>query len=308
VDAKTYHRTFHGGFNTFVVFVDGYSHFYWVFWMKVPDPTHHEVFLHDILKQFYQEVCLPRHWLRFTLHPDNAGMFTSHAVADYCTEMGIHLDPSIPHEPSSNGLAEAAVKILHQAGAVSVAAAGLHSNTLIYGVNQAAHVHNTLPHGPDGLSPSARSGGTITTGNDIRTFGSAVTLFDEHHSTARVEAPGHNGRFLQYKDDHHTKIIALDEDTNVINDHGTANVQFNETNVEALIPDLDINEELEAMELVRQAAETVPPAVPIQPAAAVPLDPDPTVMNTSPPVLTCEVTPLDREITAVSSSFSTVTL
>jgi hypothetical protein len=41
---------------------------------------------------------------------DNAGEFTSKAFNDYCLALGIHVEHSVPHVHTQNGLAESLVK------------------------------------------------------------------------------------------------------------------------------------------------------------------------------------------------------
>jgi hypothetical protein len=259
VDMKKFSVTFLHGYNAFVVIVDGFSHFYWLYWIKVPDPDHSNVFLDQVLKPFYQEVCIPNHYLHFTLHPDNAATFVSRDVQHFCTEVGITLDPSVPYKPSTNGLAEAAVKVVASGAVVSLNCAKLPQSLYPFAANNAVRTHNRTPHGPDNKAPCERLDGTLSTGEDLRTFGAQVYIYDDKASSARLQAKGQPARFLQYKRGHQTTIIAWNETTKKVNEHGTGNAVFNETNLEALVEDMDINEELLGLEELAPAIHLAEP-------------------------------------------------
>ena len=253
VDMKEFSRQFHKNLNAFVVIVDGYSHYRWIYWIKIPTPKYKkEVFLNDIFKAFYYSVCKPNAWLHFILHPDNAKFFTSNELQEFCAANGIILDPSIPYKPRTNGLAETAVHMIVQDGVCNLASAKLPHLVFPYACNTGNQIRNMIPNGPDGKSPEFRLKGDHTPVNSIRTFGCRGYIYDIKANTNKLQSKGNPGRFLQFKIPHFSTVIAYDEVSGRIMETGTGDFIFDETNTQALIQDLDINDELSALKAIEE--------------------------------------------------------
>ena len=200
VDLKKFSRTFHRKLNAFVVLVDGYSHYRWIYWIRVPSPKDkHDIFLNDILKGFYLSVCVPNNWLHFTLHPDNAMFFTSNRLKAFCDENGIKFDPSIRYQSDSNGLAEAAIKLLTTDGACNLASSRLPHRVYPYAVNHENQIRNMLPHGADNKSPAFRLEGTLSSPKYMKTFGCQGFIYDQLANHNKLEPPANPARFLHSK-------------------------------------------------------------------------------------------------------------
>ena len=103
-DLKKFNVEFYGRENTVVVFVDYHSSAIFSYCLHTPNPSKNAM-LNEVLSKFYNDVCIPNCWLRFTFHPDNAQAFLSSAMLGFCKEKGIIVDPSVPYQSSSNGLA-----------------------------------------------------------------------------------------------------------------------------------------------------------------------------------------------------------
>jgi len=111
----------------------------------------------------------------------------------------------------------------------------------------ATFILNLLPSGPDDLTPRQWWDGTEVPVSALHIFGSDASIFDERANPHKLESKGIPGRFLGYFQGHFDKIQAWDIKNNCILTAGYGDVTFNETNVEALIPDLDANDEIQSL-------------------------------------------------------------
>jgi len=91
--------------------------------------------------------------------------------------------------------------------------------------------------------------------SSLYTFGCDLSIFDECAQASKLESKGLSVHFLGYFQDHFDKIHALDTHNNCILTAGYGDIVFNETNVEALIPDLDVNDEIASLGLIHSAVE-----------------------------------------------------
>jgi hypothetical protein len=256
IDCKKFSQSFHNGWNALIGIVDIHSHFSWVYWIKIPDPSQNEVFLNDVLKGFYVSECLPRGWRHsITLHPDNAPNFVSRAVKKFCLDNNTTLDPSTIYKPQTNSYAEALMKILVLDGMCALAAAKMVHLAFPFAVIYCNYIRNRIPGGPDGHSPIFRMDGTLTDANFLHIWACGGYLYDYFSNHNKIQARGNPGRFLSFMGDHQSRVVVYDEVTGLINDHGVGDFVFNETNTEALIDDLDINKELDALKVIEAAAE-----------------------------------------------------
>ena len=95
--------------------------------------------------------------------------FTSKAVSTICAENGIILDPSTKYKSSSNGQAEAHIKLLSHGALSSLTAAKIHHSLYPFAWNHATAVHYAVLRPPSDMSPDH-----IISGADaiaFRTFG-----------------------------------------------------------------------------------------------------------------------------------------
>jgi len=84
-------------------------------------------------------------------------------------------------------------------------------------------------------------------------------IFDETANSKKLECQGVTGKFLGFSKGHYDKIEALNTKDNVIHTAGYGDVRFNETNTQALISDLDINDEVHALDLIHSSTDLVLP-------------------------------------------------
>jgi len=118
-DFKTFSIDFHGHVNAVALLKDAYTKKTFSYWFYHPTPAG-KTFLSEIFKHFYMTICEPNQWKHFVYHPDNAKAFISHDMQDFCQSNGILMDPAVPYKPSTNGLAEAAIKVLTNAAACTM--------------------------------------------------------------------------------------------------------------------------------------------------------------------------------------------
>jgi hypothetical protein len=242
-DLKKFNLFFHGKKNTVVVFVDYHSTATFSYWMSLPE-TNSDTFLLNIFTKFYDTVCVPNGWLRFIFHPDNATIFLSKSVEEFCTNKGILIDPSVRYKSSTNGLAESAIKVLTNASLCSLATSRLHKAVYPFAWLHCEIVHRAIPKLPSLKSPLFLLNGSPTNANDYITFGSKCYILDNKAKTTLLQSPGQPGRFLGYYNNHKTKYWIINEKTNIISNFGEGNVIFDESNTQSFSTDRDLNEQL----------------------------------------------------------------
>ncbi len=219
--------------------------------------------LEEVFSKFFYTVCVPRGWLHFIFHPDNAQAFLSTAMLNFCKEKGITVDPSVPYQSSSNGLAEAAIKVLFRASACLLATSRLPHRVFPFAWSTAEDVHNSLPKLPSLKSPNFLLDGSETNVGNFRSFGAKCYLLNQKARSTLLEPPGQPGRWLAFCDRHRTKMIVLNEVTQVISPLGTADVSFDESNVESFSEDRDVNEQLSLLDSIDSPFEDTKSGAPL---------------------------------------------
>ena len=88
------------GYVCYASFIDDYSHKNWVYFLK----NKYEVF--EIFKEFKALIeNLSKKRINI-LRSDNGGEFTSSEFNEYCKEVGIKRELTIPYNPQQNGVEE----------------------------------------------------------------------------------------------------------------------------------------------------------------------------------------------------------
>ena len=86
----------------YILFIDDFSRKTWIYFLKCKE-------LEEILKRFKEFKSLPenlsRHKIR-TLRSDNDGEYTSDLFKDFCKEVGIKREHTVPYNPQQNRVAE----------------------------------------------------------------------------------------------------------------------------------------------------------------------------------------------------------
>jgi hypothetical protein len=253
-DLKKFNKEFYGRKNTVAVFVDYKSTATFSFWFHTPNSSKNAL-LNECFIKFYNNVCIPNGWLRFTFHPDNAQAFLSVAMLKFCGEHNIVVDPSVRYKSSTNGLAEAAIKVLFRASATLLATSRLPANVFPFAWKTAEDVHNSLPKLPSLHSPNFLLNGAETHVANFRSFGARCYLLNEKARSTQLEPPGVAGRWLAYCDRHRTKMFVYNEATKAISPLGDGNVTFDESNVVSFSEDRDLNEQLALLDAIDQPTE-----------------------------------------------------
>jgi hypothetical protein len=248
-DLKKFNVEFYGRKNTVVVFVDYHSSAIFSFWLHTPNSSKNAM-LNEVFSKFYNNVCVPNGWLRFIFHPDNAQAFLSSAMLGFCKEKGIIVDPSVPYQSSSNGLAESAIKVMYNYSVCLLATSRLPRKIFPFAWNTAQDVHNALPKLPSLKSPNFLLNGSETYVSNYRIFGARCYLLNQSARSTLIEPPGQPGRWLGYVDGHRTKMFVLNEATGIISPLGTGDISFDESNVESFSEDRDVNEQMALLDAI----------------------------------------------------------
>ncbi|MCO5579080.1 hypothetical protein L7F22_032932 [Adiantum nelumboides] len=122
-----------------VLFLDDYSKYAIIYFMKHKS----EVFQH--FKHYHTFV--ERHTTHRlqTLRSDNGGEYVSHEFRDYCLDLGIVRQFSVPHTPQQNGLAERKWGTLFNAARSMMQVAGLSQSFWEEATATACYLQNRMP-------------------------------------------------------------------------------------------------------------------------------------------------------------------
>lgn len=129
-----------GGYLYYVIFVDDFSHKTWIFYLKTKDQT---------FSMFTDFKTLAENQTRKKikiLRIDNGGEYTSNDFKDFCKDVGIKREVTIPYNHQQNGVVERKNKTI-----LEVAKAMIHDQNLpmfLWGevTNIAIYVQNRSPH------------------------------------------------------------------------------------------------------------------------------------------------------------------
>uniref|UniRef100_A0A2N9HC90 Integrase catalytic domain-containing protein n=1 Tax=Fagus sylvatica TaxID=28930 RepID=A0A2N9HC90_FAGSY len=127
------------GFKYYVVFVDEFTKFTWVYLLKHKSDTL------QVFSEFHAMVQTQFSLPIQVLRTDCGGEFTSHKFQHFCASKGLIHQMSCPHTPQQNGVAERKHRHLIQCALALLSESNLPMSYWHYAVSVAAHVINRLP-------------------------------------------------------------------------------------------------------------------------------------------------------------------
>jgi transposase InsO family protein len=126
-------------FRYYLVFVDEFTKFTWVYLLKHKSDTFH------IFTQFQAMVHTQFSLLIKTIRTDCGGEFTSNQFNQFCASKGMIHQVSCPHTPQQNGVAERKHRHLVQCALALLSQSTLPMSYWSYAISTAAHLINKLP-------------------------------------------------------------------------------------------------------------------------------------------------------------------
>jgi hypothetical protein len=188
----------YGGFLYFMLLVDDYSRYTFVFFLKHRN---------DALMYFKQYRVAVERFLKeqvAAIRVDNAPEFIEGEFATYCAEEGIQYEKTVPDASQQNGVVERANQTVENSMRAMLLDAGLPLYFWPLAVQAAVHINNRMPHAslPGRVTPYFRWFGVKPNISHFRPFGALVTA-RKSNSTDQNKAymRGEEGRFVGYARD-----------------------------------------------------------------------------------------------------------
>jgi hypothetical protein len=187
----------YGSFQYFILFIDCYSRFIFVCFMKTRDEA-------------------PRHFMEFRalaenfsnqsikiLRVDNAPELIKGKLQLVCKTDGIAYEKTVPHSPSQNGVAERCNRTLASMARAMMFDANLTSWFWPFAIQTAVHIKNRVPHSnlPPNTTPFQLWYNYQPDLSHLRLFGSHCTSRILSSSSSKFDARGEPAIFLGYAKD-----------------------------------------------------------------------------------------------------------
>ena len=183
-----------GGKKYFVTFVDDYTRFCSVYFMR----NKSEVF--NMFKEFELRVSNECESSIATLRSDNGGEYLSEEFESYLTSKGIHHELSAPYSPAQNGVAERINRTLMESARSMMSQAGLPESYWAEAVATAAYLRNRSPSRTLGnTTPYERWCGEKPDLRHLRVFGCmAYAYIPDTNRTGKLSKKAEKLRFIGY--------------------------------------------------------------------------------------------------------------
>lgn len=187
----------YGTFQYYILFVDDYSRYISLFFMKTRDEAlSHFVQFKSAAENFTGE--------RITfLRVDNAPELTHGKMEQFCKTNGITYEKTIPDSPPQNGVAERTNLTIGSMSRAMLIDADLSDYFWPFATQAAVHIKNRVPHSnlPPDKTPFEFWHHYKPSLAHIRLFGSFCTSRILSNSLTKFEPRGESGRFLGYAKD-----------------------------------------------------------------------------------------------------------
>lgn len=187
----------YGSYQYFILFIDCYSRFIFVCFMKSRDeaPRHFNEF--RALAQNFSNQSIK------LLRVDNAPELVRGKLEQTCKTDGISYEKTVPHSPNQNGVAERCNQTLASMSRAMLLDANLSDWFWPFAIQTAVHIKNRVPHSnlPANKTPFELWFNRKPNLAYFRVFGSNCTSRILSSSTSKFEPRGEPARFLGYAKD-----------------------------------------------------------------------------------------------------------
>ena len=110
-----------------------------------------------------------------TLRSDNGGEYVSNEFLQLCSDIGIHIQHSVPYTPQQNGVSERKNRSLKEMTTCMLEAKKLDTNIWVEAMNYAVHIQNRVPHSSmKGNTPFESYFGHKPDVSNLKVFGSTA--------------------------------------------------------------------------------------------------------------------------------------
>jgi transposase InsO family protein len=129
-----------GGFLYYVTFIDDFSRKTWIYFMKTKD---------EVFSRFQEFKAQAKNLMGKkikVLRIDNGGEYTSNDFSDFCKEVGIKRELTVPYNPQQNGVAERKNRSIMEAIKAMILDQNLPMFLWAEASNTTVYVQNKSPH------------------------------------------------------------------------------------------------------------------------------------------------------------------
>lgn len=185
------------GYLYYVIFIDDFSQKTWIYFLKTKE--FEEVL--DRFKEFRAQVENLSEKRIKVIRLDNGGEYTSSSFNDFCKEVGIKREYTIPYNPQQNGVAERKNKTIIEATKAMIHDQGLPmfsweeaSSTAVYVQSRSPHriLRNiTLEEAFTGKKPGV---------SNLRIFGCLVYIDVPKEKRSKLDPSGRKGTSVGYSE------------------------------------------------------------------------------------------------------------
>eukprot|EP00253_Pinus_taeda_P013514 PITA_13514 len=183
------------GYEYYVLFIDDHSTRTWIYFLK----TKSEVF-----KQFQEFRALVETQTGRkikSLRSDNGGEYTLGEFVDYCVEVGIRREFTVPYNPQQNGVAERKNKSIVGAAKAMLHDHGLQLFLWAKACNTAVYLQNTSPHRALGhMTPEEAFSGKKSDIGYLHIFGCITYSYIPKEKRTKLEPTAEKGIFVGYSE------------------------------------------------------------------------------------------------------------
>ena len=181
------------GFQYYVIFVDHYTRFTWLYLL------HNKSEVYSKVVQFHAMIQTQFSATLKTLRSDGGGEYTSKLFESYLSSHGIHHQLSCPYTPQQNGLVERKHRHLIETTITLLSQASLPSQFWSFAVQTAMNLINLLPTASLGfLSPWFKLYGSHPDVTSLKVFGCACYPYIRPYTKHKLEHRTTECIFLGY--------------------------------------------------------------------------------------------------------------
>jgi hypothetical protein len=187
----------YGNFSYYISFVDDFSRYISIFFMKHRDEAlNHFIDFRNTVQNFTNERTV-------ILRVDNAPELTHGKMESYCKQEGITYEKTIPDSPPQNGVAERTNLTIGSMARAMLIDADLSDYFWPFATQAAVHIKNRVPHSslPAGITPFEYWHKYKPNLSHLRLFGTPCTSRVLSNKLTKFAPRGETGRFLGYAKD-----------------------------------------------------------------------------------------------------------
>ena len=182
-----------GGSRYFITFIDDYSRYVTVYFLKTKDEAY---------EKFVEYVSLVENQLDLTVkkfRSDGGGEYISNEFKDFCRSRGIAVEGSMSYTPQQNGVAERMNRTLMEMARSMISHSNATSNLWAEAVSTAAYIRNRCPTSSfKGATPYEMLSDVKPDVDNLRVFGCDVYVHVPDQKRRKLDKKAYKAVFVGY--------------------------------------------------------------------------------------------------------------